>query len=204
MDSRKKQETIYVLPINPKVFCRLQHLNMAENFDRSRSIMDRNKYFMELALEQASQAFEAGEFPVGCVIVYDGMVVASGRRNNSNINVNELDHAEMVALRDLLSNSKRIDPGKVTVYSTMEPCLMCFSALLVNGVKKYVYSYEDVMGGGTNLPLNMLSPLYNEIEISVTGGVLRGKSLQLFKRFFSSPECKYLQDTLLANYTLQQ
>ena len=81
---------------------------------------------------------------------------------------------------------------------------MCFSALLVNGVTKYVYSYEDVMGGGTNIPMNMLAPLYSEMKISITGDVLREKSLQLFKDFFSSPDCDYLKDTLLASYTLNQ
>lgn len=166
--------------------------------------MNKNQQFMEQALEQANQAFNAGEFPVGCVIEYENKVVASGRRDNSKINVNELDHAEMVALRNLLAYPQRIDPGEVTVYSTMEPCLMCFSALLVNGIKRYVYSYEDVMGGGTNLPLNMLSPLYSEINVSIKRGVLREKSMELFKKFFSSPDCDYLQNTLLAEYTLKQ
>ena len=167
-------------------------------------VMIRHEYFMGQALVEARSAFDAGEFPVGCVIVYRDRVVACGKRKNSHGQVNELDHAEMAALRSLLSNDKGIDPGEVTVYSTMEPCLMCFSALLVNGVKKYVYSYEDVMGGGMNLPLNMLAPLYSEMKISITGDVLREKSLQLFKDFFSSPDCDYLKDTLLASYTLKQ
>ena len=159
---------------------------------------------MEQALEEARRAFKAGEFPVGCVIVYRDKVVAYGQRKNSDGMVNELDHAEMVALRSFLSGTKEIDPAEVTVYSTMEPCLMCFSALLVNGVKKYVYSYEDVMGGGTNLPIKMLAPLYSEMEVFVTRAVLREKSLQLFKDFFSAPDCDYLKDTLLASYTLKQ
>ena len=166
--------------------------------------MTRHEYFMEQALEEARSAFEAGEFPVGCVITYKDKVVARGKRKNSHGHVNELDHAEMVALRNLLSGTRQIDPDEVTIYSTMEPCLMCFSALLVNGVKKYVYSYEDVMGGGTNIPLNMLAPLYREMEVSIVRDVLREKSLQLFKDFFSAPGCDYLKDTLLATYTLKQ
>ena len=166
--------------------------------------MIKHEYFMEQALREARSAFEAGEFPVGCVVVYRDKVVACGRRKNSHGQVNELDHAEMVALRNLLSDTRQIDPGDVTIYSTMEPCLMCFSALLVNGVSKYVYSYEDVMGGGMNLPLNMLAPLYSEMEVSIVRDVLREKSLQLFKDFFSAPGCDYLKDTLLASYTLEQ
>ena len=159
---------------------------------------------MEMALGEAKIAFEAGEFPVGCVIVHENKIIANGRRNNSNTDTNELDHAEMVAFRQLLITHKGIATDEITVYSTMEPCLMCFSTLLVNGVKNFVYSYEDVMGGGTNLPLKNLAPLYSEMKISVTKKVLREKSVELFKRFFSSPELDYLQGTLLATYTLKQ
>jgi len=166
--------------------------------------VDQNKFFMEEALKVAETCLEAGEFPVGCVIVHKEKVVARGGRQNSRSLVNELDHAEMMALRNLCSSTSGIDPGEVVIYSTLEPCLMCFSAMLVSGVRKYVYSYEDVMGGGTNLPRKELAPLYSAMEVSITKNVLREKSLQLFKDFFSSPDCNYLQDTLLAKYTLKQ
>ena len=160
--------------------------------------------FMQAALQQAREALVAGDFPVGCVIEHGGQIIASGRRSNSFGRVNEMDHAEITALRELLAADTRIALEKVTVYSTMEPCLMCFSTLLVNGLRRFVYSYEDVMGGGTNLPLPLLSPLYCELQPTIVGSVLREKSLALFKSFFSSPECQYLKNTMLATYTLQQ
>lgn len=166
--------------------------------------MDQNEYFMEQALKEAESCLKAGEFPVGCVIVHEEQVVARGGRQNSRDHVNELDHAEMVALRNLCRSACGINPGEVVIYSTLEPCLMCFSAMLISGVKNYVYSYEDVMGGGTNLPRKELAPLYSAMEVSVTRNVLRQRSLQLFKDFFSSPDCNYLQNTLLAKYTLSQ
>jgi len=159
---------------------------------------------MQTALQQADEALIAGDFPVGCVIEYEGEIIASGKRNNSFGQVNEMDHAEISALRNLLATDMRVAMDKVTVYSTMEPCLMCFSTLLVNGVRRIVYGYEDVMGGGTNLPLSVLAPLYRQIKPVVVGSVLRQESLTLFKTFFSSPTSQYLKDTLLANYTLQQ
>lgn len=163
-----------------------------------------HQQFMEAALEQANEALQAGEFPVGCVIECAGKIIASGRRSRSTGVANEMDHAEITALRQLVASSHQVEMGRVTVYSTMEPCLMCFSTLLVNGVRRFVYSYEDVMGGGTNLPLSMLSPLYRDLQVSIVGGILRTESLVLFKAFFSSPECFYLQDTQLAAYTLEQ
>lgn len=163
-----------------------------------------HEFFMLQALELAAKALEKGEFPVGCVIEYQGDVVATGRRNNSLNKVNELDHGEMMALRTLLKEQPEIDMAGVTVYSTMEPCLMCFSTLLVNGVRRFVYSYEDAMGGGTNLPLSMLSPLYRDMAITVVKNILRESSLKLFQDFFSLSGNGYLKGSLLAEYTLQQ
>ncbi|MDK9709481.1 MAG: nucleoside deaminase [Desulforhopalus sp.] len=165
--------------------------------------MTTHEQFMQSALQQAREALKAGDFPVGCVIELDGRIVATGRRSNTNGRVNEIDHAEITALRDCIISGKVKDMGEVTIYSTMEPCLMCFSTLLVNGVRRFVYGYEDAMGGGTNLPLTSLSPLYRDMQPTIIGAVLREESMALFKEFFSSPGCRYLQDTLLATYTLQ-
>ncbi len=166
--------------------------------------MKEHEIFMQEALRQAAEALAAGDFPVGCVIESGGTIISSGRRSNSCGRINEVDHAEITALRRLLAGDTSVPMDQVTVYSTMEPCLMCFSTLLVNGVRRFVYSYEDVMGGGTNLPLSLLSPLYRELQPSIVGSVLRHQSLLLFKDFFSSPRCMYLKDTMLATYTLQQ
>lgn len=160
--------------------------------------------FMRLALDQAETALINGEFPVGCVIVNDGEVVATGARKNSGVDLCELDHAEIVALRSLQRTRPDIDFSSVTVYSTMEPCLMCYATLIVNNVHRLVYGYEDVMGGGTNLPLPLLSPLYSSMKMEITRDILRRESLSLFREFFTSGKNDYLKDSLLAHYTLQQ
>jgi len=166
--------------------------------------MQEHEKFMRLALIEAELALIQGEFPVGCVLVHGGSVIASGRRVHSSGKVNEMDHAEMVALRSFLDAEAAIDPQEVTLYATMEPCLMCFSTLILNGIRKMVYAYEDVMGGGTNLPLAALSPLYAAMEIEVVPAVLRQESLSLFQQFFSNPDTPYWKGSLLARYTLEQ
>jgi tRNA(adenine34) deaminase len=166
--------------------------------------MMKHQGYMEIALQQARKALSIGDFPVGCVMVYQDEIIATGRRCNSFGKVNEMDHAEMVALRSLFDSEREVDIGQVTVYSTMEPCLMCFSTMLVNGIRKIAYSYEDAMGGGTNLPLKVLSPLYCDLEVEISKGILRDKGLGLFKEFFSNPDNDYLKNSLLANYTLNQ
>ena len=162
---------------------------------------------MQIALGQAEEALAQGEFPVGAIFVHGDQILASGRREHSqeqNDTVNEIDHAEIVALRNLLNQNTTIPLAEITVYSTMEPCLMCYSTMILNGIRKIVYGYEDVMGGGTNLPLQQLNPLYKEMHIELVRDVLREQSLSLFKRFFSNPENNYWKDSLLSSYTLSQ
>ncbi|MGL1931584.1 MAG: nucleoside deaminase [Desulfotalea sp.] len=166
-------------------------------------MISKHEYFMDLALLEAKKVLVDGEFPVGCVIVDDANVVATGARHNSTT-FNDLDHAEIIAVRNLSKSLKKFDNSQLMVYSTMEPCLMCYATLIVNGFTNIVWAYEDVMGGGTNLDLASLNPLYKDIIMNVIPKVRRTESLTLFKDFFSSPKTEYLKDSLLASYTLKQ
>jgi tRNA(adenine34) deaminase len=167
--------------------------------------MTKHKKYMKVALQEANRALAAGEFPVGCVMVHKNEIVSRGRRVNSKPpNENELDHAEIMALRELFANHPEINRADITVYSTLEPCLMCFATLLLNGIRKIVYAYEDFMGGGTGLALKKLPPLYNEMQITVTPHIMRQESLELFRIFFSDPNNTYWQDSPLERYTLSQ
>lgn len=163
------------------------------------------EYFMQKAIEQAEGALAVGEFPVGCVMVYrDKILVTGTRRGTIGHSDNEIDHAEMVALRRLAHKMHHVDHRKITVFCTMEPCLMCYSAIILAGIAKVVFAYEDVMGGGTECDLEQLRPLYSNSRIEVLPGVLRDKSLQLFKTYFSDPMNHYWKGSVLAQYTLNQ
>lgn len=165
--------------------------------------MNGHKNFMRIALAEAKTALRDGEFPVGCVFVRDNQVLAYGRRKNSSgERANEIDHAEVVALRTLLHSAPRTDCSKITVYSTMEPCLMCFTTMLLSGIRRFVWAYEDVMGGGTNLPLSQLNELYAGMQVEIVPRVLRNESLLLFQKFFQ--DYSYWQGSRLAEYTLAQ
>ncbi len=163
------------------------------------------EFFMSKALEEAHQALSMGEFPVGCVIVYEnGVLVTGARHHSAPDNQNELDHAEMLALRRLVDLEKKIDREKATLFSTLEPCLMCYAAIIANGIRQIVYAYEDVMGGGTSLDLKRLNPFYRDMKITVIPHVLRQESLKLFEEFFTNSQSGYLKESLLAQYTLNQ
>ena len=165
---------------------------------------DEHDVHMKRALQEAEKAFAAGEFPVGCVFVHEGRVVAAGGRENSGPGGNEFDHAENVALRRLLDSRPGIDFSSVTVYSTLEPCLMCFTTLILNGFRTIVYGYEDVMGGGSRLELDRLPPLYAAMQVRVVPGVQRAACLRLFQRYFADEKNDYWRGSALSRYTLDQ
>jgi tRNA(adenine34) deaminase len=168
-------------------------------------VTEHHAYFMQQALHQARQALEAGEFPVGCVMVHRQQIIATGRRVGTRLETpSELEHAEIIALRRLESLGGSIDRDQITLYSTLEPCLMCFGALLIGGIGTIVFAYEDAMGGGTSCDRSRLPELYRQNGIRILSGVKRRESLDLFKAYFSNPEIDYWRDSYLARYTLAQ
>ena len=160
---------------------------------------------MQKALQRARRALAEDEFPVGCVLVHREVVIADGQRAGSRrLQPDELDHAEMIALRRLADLPDDIERRDITLYCTLEPCMMCFGAIMLNRIGAVVYAYEDVMGGATTFPLARLTPLYRLNPVEIIGDVLRDQSLALFKAFFSRPDNTYWQSSLLARYTLEQ
>lgn len=159
--------------------------------------------FMKDALVLAEQALADGEFPVGCVIVHEDTVIAEGRRTHTLENaVNEIDHAEIIALRALYALPVQPARSELTLYATMEPCLMCFAAIMLSGIRRVVYAYEDAMGGGTSCDRTVLPPLYRDADMEIVSKVMRNESLDLFKQFFRLPGNMYWKGSYLETYTL--
>ncbi len=162
---------------------------------------------MGAALDQARRALAAGEFPVGCVAAgrEDGRIIVTGARvGTATARPNEVDHAEMVALRRLAALPDAPPPSAICLYVTLEPCLMCHAAMMLTGISRVVYAYEDVMGGGTACPLDALPPLYVNRRMTIVPHVRRRESLELFQTYFAAPENAYWRDSILARYTLDQ
>jgi len=165
--------------------------------------MFNDEKYMALALKAAESALLLGEFPVGCVVVQGAQVVATGARQGTGDmkkRAGELDHAEILALHQL--EARDVDRQGLTLYCTMEPCLMCFAAIMLSGIRRVVFAYEDVMGGGTGCDRQGLPHLYRDADMDVVPGVLRRESLLLFYRFFNRPDNRYWKGSLLEKYTL--
>ena len=160
---------------------------------------------MQIALEEARQALAEDEFPVGCAVLLDDRVLVTGRRVNSHgAAPSELDHAEIVALRRLETIDRALDRRRMALYATLEPCLMCFGAILISGIGTLVYAYEDAMGGGTACDCVRLPSLYRDRPLQIVPGVCRRESLTLFQDYYRRPHIAYWRDSLLERYTLAQ
>lgn len=172
---------------------------------RPETVTQKDQEFMTAALEMAEAALANGDFPVGCVIADDSAVlVRSCRTGTAAGPPNEIDHAEINTLKELYVHAPLVDRTRLTLYCTMEPCLMCYGAILLSGIGRVVYAYEDVMGGGSACDRSGLTPLYRDARLTVISGVLRGESLILFQRFFTRTGNRYWADSLLSRYTLDQ
>jgi tRNA(adenine34) deaminase len=138
---------------------------------------------MRLALAQAHAAAEAGEVPVGAVVVKDGQVIATGR-NAPIASHDPTAHAEVVALREAarLVGNYRLDG--CTLYVTLEPCAMCSGAMLHARLDRVVFGATDPRTGAAGSVLNLFAHAQLNHQTQVTGGVLADECAQLLKDFF--------------------
>lgn len=139
--------------------------------------------FMRLALEQARLAGIAGEVPVGCVIVNDGQVIASGH-NQPILRQDPTAHAEIEALRAAGQALGNYRLGGCTLYVTLEPCAMCTGAMVHARIARLVYGAVDPKAGAAGSVFELArSPALNH-RMEVSGGVLAGESRDLLQGFF--------------------
>ena len=139
---------------------------------------------MRLALAQAVSAGDAGEVPVGAIVVKDGEVI--GRGANAPISRHDPSaHAEIVALRQAADRLGNYRLNDCTVYVTLEPCAMCSGAMFHARIREVVFGASDpktgVAGSVTNLYDN---PQLNH-HTTVRGGVLATECGQLLQDFFA-------------------
>lgn len=139
--------------------------------------------FMREALEQARLAAAAGEVPVGCVIVHDGQVVASGF-NRPISRHDPTAHAEIEALRAAGAALGNYRLGGCTLYVTLEPCAMCAGAMVHARIGRLVYGAVDPRAGAAGSAFDLLrSPAFNH-RLEVAGGVLEAECREMLLDFF--------------------
>jgi tRNA(adenine34) deaminase len=144
-----------------------------------------DELWMEEALRSAQRALEAGEVPVGAVVVCDGRIV--GRGGNRNITDSDpTAHAEVIALREAGTAVGNHRLGDCELFATIEPCTMCAGALLHARIKRLVYGADDPKAGAVHSVLQVLSHPQMNHRVEVRRGVLPGRCAELLQTFFKS------------------
>jgi len=138
---------------------------------------------MEEALRAAQRALEAGEVPVGAVVVCEGRIVGQGWNRNVADN-DPTAHAEMVALRAAGRKIGNHRLGDCDLFATIEPCPMCAGALVHARIKRLVYGADDPKAGAVHSVLEVINHPSLNHRMEVRGGVLAGRSAEILQEFF--------------------
>jgi len=142
-----------------------------------------DELWMEEALRAAHRALEAGEVPVGAVVVCRGEV--AGRGWNRNLTDSDpAAHAEIVALREAGKNLGNHRLGECEMFVTIEPCAMCAGALVHARVRRLVYGADDPKAGAVRSVLEVVNHPQLNHKMEVRRGVLAGRSAELLQEFF--------------------
>jgi tRNA(adenine34) deaminase len=144
-----------------------------------------DEVFMRQALALAREAEQAGEVPVGAVLVIAGQVLGRGR--NSPVGQNDpTAHAEILALREAARAVGNYRLAGATLYVTLEPCAMCAGALLNARVDRLVFGARDLRFGAVRSKFRLAdSDLLNH-KVQVVEGVLGAECSELIKAFFEA------------------
>ncbi|KAG5456376.1 MAG: cytidine deaminase-like protein [Olpidium bornovanus] len=147
------------------------------------------EHFMQEAIRQAEDAWSSGEVPVGCVFVLNDEIIGSGR-NRTNESLNGTRHAEFEAVDQILS-SGRYDVSvfrDCELYVTVEPCVMCASALRQLGLRKVYYGCTNEKFGGCGgvFRINSDEQGHTQPPYVAEGGYMRSEAIMLLRRFYVS------------------
>jgi tRNA(adenine34) deaminase len=138
---------------------------------------------MEAALAEARRAGEAGEVPIGAVIVHEGAILARGQ-NRVLRDVDPTAHAEMVALRAAAGELANYRLNGCTLYVTLEPCAMCAGAMIHARLDKLVFAATDPKAGACGSVLSVLNHPKLNHQMWADRGILADESAELLRSFF--------------------
>jgi tRNA(adenine34) deaminase len=140
--------------------------------------------FMRAALELAEQAEEAGEVPVGAVVVKNGAIM--GRGYNRPISAADpTAHAEIIALRDAAARFGNYRLMGCSLYVTLEPCAMCLGAMFHARIARLVYGAADLKTGACGSVINLAAELRLNHHMHLTAGILAEEGGRKLKQFFA-------------------
>jgi tRNA(adenine34) deaminase len=147
--------------------------------------MATDEEFMREALQLAGQSAQAGEVPVGAVVVMSGAIV--GRGSNSPIaHADPTAHAEMLAIRQAAALLGNYRLTGATLYCTLEPCVMCAGALVAARIQRLVFGARDLRFGGVRSKFQVADSALLNHRVEVVEGVLAVECVERLREFFEA------------------
>ena len=147
--------------------------------------MNNDEHWMRVAIKEAHLAMVENEVPVGAVLVKNNKLLAQA--HNQPINQNDpTAHAEIQLIRKAGKQLKNYRLIGSTLYVTLEPCAMCFGAMIHARIERIVFGASDPKTGVCGSSINLSEEKIFNHKISITGGVLENESSKLLRLFFKS------------------
>ena len=146
-------------------------------------MLTKDEKFMKEAVKQAKKAYALGEVPIGCVIAYEGKIIARGY-NRRTVDKNTLAHAELSAIKKA---SKKMGDWRLegcTMYVTLEPCQMCSGAIVQSRIDRVVIGCKNPKAGCAGSILNLLQMAQFNHQVEIEKGILEEECSQMLKLFF--------------------
>lgn len=138
---------------------------------------------MREALKEARRALQSKEVPIGAILVYQGKILARSH-NQVELLRDATAHAEMLAITSSASHLHNFRLSDATLYSTLEPCLMCAGAILLSRLGRLVYGAKDIRMGAHQSLMNVFDHAKKIHSIEIEGGILEDECAKLLKDFF--------------------
>lgn len=137
-----------------------------------------DEYFMKQAYLEAEKAFDAGEVPVGAVVVCKNQIIARAH-NQTELLTDVTAHAEMIAITSAASALGSKYLNQASIYVTLEPCMMCSGALFWSQIDKIVFGAADDKRGFMRYGKELLHP-----KTKLAYGIMEKECRELLQRFF--------------------
>ena len=166
-------------------------------------LLTEQERYMKEAIRQAKKARALEEVPIGCVIVYEGKIIARGY-NRRNTDKNTLSHAELNAIRKA---SKKLGDWRLegcTMYVTLEPCQMCAGALVQSRIDEVVIGSMNPKAGCAGSVLNLLEVDGFNHKVKITRGILEEECSTMLSEFFRELREKKKRLKILAKQQAQE
>ncbi|MBN2478821.1 MAG: nucleoside deaminase [Parachlamydiales bacterium] len=145
--------------------------------------MNQDEFFMLQALKQAEIAFASNEVPVGSVIVFENRIIAKAH-NQVEMLKDATAHSEMICITQAASYLNDFRLENCTLYTTLEPCIMCAGAIINSRISKLVYSAKDLRVGANGSFIDIFEKKHPIHNLEIESGILEEISSDLMTKFF--------------------